>query len=203
MRSRSGSISAHDYLHPDWVDCIFCNTNEVVAKNSQRLIELFEATSFYDEGHQGRRISRKINGKVAYCLEPGDRYDWHSDTLMMTLDGTITNARGSRYWTQLTYVSEGNPIEIGNWHRGGNLLEYDMGTMNIPEPSEIIARFYPEPGKTVCFPSPFLHRVKPPVEQRRWAIVDFSAPRNFKKVSFEQIMKRYMNEDFRSELLSS
>jgi hypothetical protein len=166
------------------------------------LVETFEATSFHDEHHQGRRISRKVKGITAYCLEPGDRYDWHSDTLMMTLDGEVVNARGSRYWTELTYVSEGSPIEIGNWHRGGNLLEYDMGTMNIPEPSEIIARIHPEPGKYVCFPSPFIHRVKPPVETRRWAMVEFTAPQNYVKIDYMATMKRYLHEDFRSELIS-
>lgn len=203
MKSRSGSISVHEFILPEWEDCIFIEHNALIAKNAQRLIEMFEATAYHDEGHQGRRISRQIPKQTAYCLEPGDQYDWHSDTLMMTLDGDIVNARGDRYWTQLTYVSEANALEIGNWNSKGKLLEYDMGTMNIPEPSEVIARIAAKPGRVVTFPSPFLHRVQPPIEKRRWAIVNFDAPRGFKPVNYIELMKRYMNEDFRRKLLSS
>jgi hypothetical protein len=134
-------------------------------------------------------------------LEQGDVYDWHSDSFSFE-NRVLSNPRRGRYWTHIVYLTEGKPLEIGNWNRSGNLgADFDY-----PEPSETIATVYPTPGKTVSFPCFMVHRIQPTVDNKRWTFVDFvtrMAYNGFKQSDYLTFAKRYFNEDFRSELLSS
>jgi len=133
-------------------------------------------------------------------LEQGDVYDWHSDSFSFE-NRTLSNPRKGRYWTHIIYLTEGKPLEIGNWNPSGVLgADFDY-----PEPSEIIARIYPSPGKTVTFPCFMVHRIQPTVDNNRWTFVDFVTTMSyngFKQSEYIKLANRYFNENFRSELIS-
>jgi len=193
-------ISVLDFIHPDWQDCIFVSTNDLVKKSVKPLLKHIEANSFYDDDHQKRRICR-INGKTAILLSKGDTYGWHSDSFSFS-NRVLRNPRPGRYWTHIIYLTKGKPLEIGNWNPSG-ILGADF---DYPEPSSIIARIYPSPGKTVIFPCFMVHRIQPTVDNHRWTFVDFVTVMKYNTISSSEyitLAKRYFNEDFRSELLPS
>jgi len=200
MRSRSGLISVLDFIHPDWQDCIFVSTNNLVKKTVKPLLKHIEANSYSDPQHQDRIIC-DLNGKRAVLLEHGDVYDWHSDSFSFS-NRTLSNPRPGRYWTRIIYLTEGKPLEIGDWNSLGVLgADFDY-----PEPSNIIARIYPSPGKTITFPCFMVHRIQPTVDNDRWTFVDFVSVMKYNTINsseYTTLAKRYFNEDFRSELLSS
>jgi len=199
-RSRSGLISALDFIHPEWQDCIFVNTNALVKKKVKPLLKYIEANSFYDDDHQKRRICR-VNDKTAILLSAGDTYGWHSDSFSFT-NRYLENPRSNRYWTQIIYLTQGKPLELGNFNPQGDLNE----DFDYPTPNSIIATVYPEPGKTITFPCFMAHRIQPTVDNDRWTFVDFVSVMNYNTINSSEyinIAKRYFNEDFRSELLSS
>ena len=74
MRSRSGLISVLDFIHPDWQDCIFVSTNNLVKKTVKPLLKHIEANSYSDHQHQDRIIC-DLNGKRAVLLAAGDAYE--------------------------------------------------------------------------------------------------------------------------------
>ena len=200
MRSRSGLISVLDFIHPDWQDCIFVSTNNLVKKTVKPLLKHIEANSFYDNNHQKRRICR-VNGKTAILLSAGDTYGWHSDSFSFT-NRHLENPRPNRYWTQIIYLTEGKPLELGDFNSQGELNE----DFDYPTPKSIIATVYPEPGKTITFPCFMAHRIQPTVDNDRWTFVDFVSVMKYNTINSSEyvtIAKRYFNEDFRSELLSS
>lgn len=133
-------------------------------------------------------------------LEQGDVYDWHSDSFSFT-NRKLSNPRPARYWTTVIYLTEGKPLEIGNWNPSGKLC----ADFDYPEPSDIIAKIYPSPGKTVTFPCFMVHRIQPTVDNDRWTFVDFVSSMSYNSVKSKDYIKlanRYFNEDFRSQLLS-
>ena len=189
-----------DFIHPDWQDCIFVSTNNLVKKKIKPLLKYIEANSYSDPNHQGRIIC-DLNEKKAVLLEQGDVYDWHSDSFSFS-NRTLSNPRKGRYWTRIIYLTEGKPLEIGDWNPLG-ILGADF---DYPRPSNIIARIYPSPGKTVTFPCFMVHRIQPTVNNKRWTFVDFVSVMKYNTINSSEyinLAKRYFNENFRSELLSS
>lgn len=159
-----------------------------------------EANSFYDDQHQKRRICR-VNGKTAILLSAGDTYGWHSDSFSFT-DRRLANPRPNRYWTQIIYLTEGKPLELGDFNPHGDLNE----DFDYPTPMSIIATIHPKPGKTVTFPCFMAHRIQPTVDNDRWTFVDFVSVMKYNTLNsseYRKLAKRYFNESFRSELLSS
>ena len=189
-----------DEIDPKWQDCIFVNKNDFIAKSIKPLLKYIEANSYTDPHHQNRIIC-DLKGKKAVLLEQGDVYSWHSDSFSFN-QRILTNPRKGRYWTQIIYLTEGKPLEIGNWNPLGAL----GADFAYPEPSNIIARIYPSPGKTVTFPCFMVHRIQPTVDNKRWTFVDFMSIMKYNTINSSEyitLAKRYFNEDFRSELLSS
>jgi hypothetical protein len=188
-----------DEIDPKWQDCIFVNKNDFIAKSIKPLLKYIEANSYTDPHHQNRIIC-DLKGKKAVLLEQGDVYSWHSDSFSFN-QRILTNPRKGRYWTQIIYLTEGKPLEIGNWNPLGAL----GADFAYPEPSNIIARIYPSPGKTVTFPCFMVHRIQPTVDNKRWTFVDFMSIMKYNTINSSEyitLAKRYFNEDFRSELLS-
>jgi len=103
----------------------------------------------------------------------------------------------------MVYLTDGKPFELGNWNPTGDLeKETDF---SAPTPSDILARIYPKPGKTVLFPCFMVHRIQPIVDNYRWAFVDFVDTPNYShktKADLTYIFKRYFDEHTRSKLLS-
>lgn len=189
-----------DFVDTGWQDCIFVSTNNLVKKKIKPLLKYIEANSYCDPNHQGRIIC-DLNEKKAVLLEQGDVYDWHSDSFSFS-NRTLSNPRKGRYWTRIIYLTEGKPLEIGDWNPLG-ILGADF---DYPRPSNIIARIYPSPGKTVTFPCFMVHRIQPTVNNKRWTFVDFVSVMKYNTINSSEyitLAKRYFNEDFRSELLSS
>ena len=200
MKSKSGLTSAVDFIDSDWADSIIISDNLVIKENSEPLVKYLEAHAYSDPDHQDRIIC-DLQGKKAVLLEQGDVYHWHSDSFSFE-NRILSNPRRGRYWTHIIYLTEGRPLEIGNWNPKGNLgADFDY-----PEPSEVIARIYPSPGKTVVFPCFMVHRIQPTVDNNRWTFVDFVTTMNYNNTNsteYINLAKRYFNEDFRSQLLSS
>jgi len=193
-------MSAPDFIHPDWQDCINISNNILVQKHAESFLQLIKARSFFDEAHQGRRVA-KINNKTAILLSAGDSYGWHSDSFSFE-NRQLTNPRPNRFWTHIIYLTEGKPLEIGNWNPTGDLLE----DFSYPKPSEVLATIYPMPGKTITFPCFMVHRIQPTIDNDRWTFVDFVRTMNYNNINsteYSNLAKRYFNEHFRSELLSS
>ena len=97
--------------------------------------------------------------------------------------------------SQLTYLTDGQPFEIGDWNPLGERVE--QTEFSAPIPNTILARVHPMPGVTVVFPCFMVHRIKPVVNNRRWAIVSFIDNPNYKnmdKKTLQLIFKRYFNE---------
>ena len=189
-----------DFIDSKWQDCIFVDKNELVTKSIKLLLNHIEANSFFDNAHQRRRIC-KINGKTAILLSAGNTYGWHSDSFSFT-DRRLENPRPNRYWTQIIYLTEGKPLELGDFNSSGILNE----DFNYPTPKSIIATVYPTPGKTVTFPCFMAHRIQPTVDNDRWTFVDFVSVMKYNTINSSEyitLAKRYFNENFRSELLSS
>ena len=189
-----------DFIDSKWQDCIFIDKNDIVAKSVKSLLNYIKDNSFFDDNHQKRRIC-KVKDKTAILLSVGDTYDWHSDSFSFT-NRRLENPRPNRYWTQIIYLTEGKPLELGNFNSSGVLNE----DFDYPTPNSIIATVYPAPGKTVTFPCFMAHRIQPTVDNDRWSFVDFVSVMKYNTINSSEyitLAKRYFNENFRSELLSS
>ena len=187
------------FIDPEWRDCIEIGFNRKIADTSERIVKYCEehVTRY---GHQWRC---DFAGKVAILLKPGEGYEWHFDNMDFT-GGELNEARNNRYWTHIIYLTKGQPFEIGSWNpESSRVLETDF---SAPEPKKILARIYPEPGKSMMFPCFMVHRIRPVVDNRRWAFVDFVSSPNYMgktKQDLTNIFNRYFDEDTRSKLLSS
>jgi hypothetical protein len=188
-----------DFIDPEWLDCIHLDFNEAVAQSSTKIIKHCESNVI----RYGNQWRCDVAGKIAILLKPGEGYEWHFDNLDFT-KGILNHARKGRYWTHIIYLTEGKPLEIGTWNPdSARVLETDF---SAPEPKHIIARIYPEPGKTIVFPCFMVHRIQPIVDNHRWAFVDFVSTPNYKDKSakdLENIFNRYFDENSRNQLLSS
>ena len=56
--------------------------------------------------------------KKCSSLAAGDAYGWHSDSFSFT-NRHLDNPRPGRYWTQIIYLTEGKPLELGDWNSLG------------------------------------------------------------------------------------
>ena len=183
-----------DFIDPRWIDAIHIGFNNSIAKKAYKIVEYCEK-NYYNHGHQW---VCDFGGQKAILLKPGEGYEWHFDNMDYT-NGTLSCPRPNRYWSHLLYLTDGRPFEIGTWNPIGERVE--QTDFSAPEPTEIIARVYPIPGKTVVFPCFLVHRIKPIVFNRRWTIVSFIDNPNYmslNKKDLAQIYKRYFNEHNRN-----
>lgn len=187
-----------DFVAPDWADIIEIGYNDTVAKSATKLVDYCNK-NYYRYGHQWRC---DIKNKTAILLKPGEGYEWHFDNLDFA-ERRLTTSRPNRYWTHIIYLTEGKPFEIGSWNPKGTRVE--QTDFSAPEPEDILARVYPIPGKTLCFPCFMVHRIQPLVDNYRWAFVDFvNTPDygNKTKKDLKSAFNRYFDESTRSKLLS-
>ena len=183
-----------DFIDDEWVDAIDIGFNKTIANNAHKLVKQCEKNVKY-YGHQW---VANISNHTAILLKPGEGYEWHFDN-MDYINGILTCPRPSRYWSQLIYLTEGQPFEIGDWNPSGERVE--QTDFSAPIPNKVLARIYPIPGRTVVFPCFMVHRIKPIVNNRRWTIVSFiDSPsyKNMNKKTLELIYKRYFNEHNRN-----
>lgn len=179
-----------DYIDPEWADAVTVGFSESIAKSSTKLVD-YCSKNYTRYGHQWRC---DVADKVAILLKPGEGYEWHFDN-MDFINGVLSCPRPNRYWSQLTYLTDGQPFEIGDWNPLGERVE--QTEFSAPIPNKILARVHPKPGVTVVFPCFMVHRIRPVVINRRWAIVSFIDNPNYKKMNkktLELIFKRYFNE---------
>ena len=173
-----------DYIDSRWADAIEIGFNKSIAKNASKIVEECEKNIKYF-GHQWYA---DFAGYKAILLKPGEGYEWHFDN-MDYVAGVLSCPRPSRFWSQLTYLTEGQPLQIGDWNPLGERVE--QTEFSAPIPNKILARV------TVVFPCFMVHRIKPMVNNRRWTIVSFIDSPNYKKMNkktLELIYKRYFNE---------
>ena len=179
-----------DFIDEKWVDAISIRFNKTIAKNAKKIVEKCdrEVSNF---GHQWYA---NFAGYKAILLKPGEGYEWHFDN-MDYINGKLSCPRPKRYWSEIIYLTEGQPFQVGNWNPAGSRVEQTL--FSAPEPTEILATIYPIPGKVVVTPCFMVHRIKPLITKNRWSIVTFIDRPNYKdktKKDLEQIYKRYFNE---------
>lgn len=119
------------------------------------------------------RWSVQSKGFYAYCMEPHQFYDWHTDSFY------LNSHYNKRRWARIIYLSYGAPIEFGAWDwdcRSGKIDYLDTGGWPIPARVEHSVDVYP--GLEIRFPTFYLHRVPyvPTLTENRWAAVDLDAP---------------------------
>ena len=179
-----------DFVNSNWLDAISISFNETISKRANLLVEQCEKT-VRNYGHQW---VANIAGYTAILLKPGEGYEWHFDN-MDYVNGRLSCPRPNRYWSEIIYLTTGQPYEVGNWNPKGERVE--QTDFSAPSPTTILARIYPIPGKVVVTPCFMVHRIKPLVTENRWAIVTFIDNPNYKdktKKDLENIYKRYFNE---------
>lgn len=183
-----------DFIDPKWKYCIELTFNQQVYLASDYLIEKAEK---HVEWYGNQWVSKFLPNGICILLKPGDQYDWHFDNLDYT-DGIVSVPRPDRYWTEVIYLNEGTPLEIGTWSPNKNRVwETEF---SAPVPDQIIARVYPSPGKVVRFPCFMVHRIVPPVTNRRWTIttfIDSAKYASFTKKDLTKAFKEYFAEDAR------
>ena len=192
-------MANQDYIDEKWQDAIEIGFNDKIAKSADKIVKYCN-DNVIRYGHQWRC---NFAGKCAILLKPGEGYEWHFDNLDFA-DQKLTTSRPSRYWTHIIYLTEGQPFEIGSWSPNSDRVE--QTDFSAPEPKEILIRIYPKPGKTALFPCFMVHRIKPVVNNFRWAFVDFVNTPNYStksKRDLTNLFNRYFDEDTRSQLLSS
>ena len=172
-----------------FIDISFNNT---IKNSAEKIIERAEErVKWYGNQWAANDV---VKGGVCILLKPGDLYDWHFDNMDFS-EGKLTCPRPTRYWTQVIYLTEGTPLEIGNWNPKANRVwETEF---SAPVPSKTLATIFPTPGKIVQFPCYMVHRIKPPVTNRRWTITTFVDQPNYKsltKKNLEKGYKWYFNE---------
>ncbi len=187
------------FIDPQWKSAVTLGYNETIAKNAKKIVNYCENNYIY-HGHQWRC---DVAGKIAILLKPGEGYEWHFDNLDFA-DRRLTTSRPQRFWTHIIYLTDGKPFEIGSWSPQGDRVE--QTDFSAPEPETILARIYPQPGLSVCFPCFMVHRIQPVVDNRRWAFVDFINTPDYldnSKKDLKMLFNRYFDENTRRQLLSS
>tara|TARA_B100000686_G_C16660977_1_gene900929 strand:- start:534 stop:1085 length:552 start_codon:yes stop_codon:yes gene_type:complete len=180
-----------DYINGDWLNSISINFNKTIAKNAEKIIKKCEP-KIRNFGHQWYA---NFAGYKVILLKPGEGYEWHFDN-MNYINGELSCPRPERYWSEIIYLSDGQPFQVGNWNPNGERVE--QTEFSAPEPTEILATIYPEPGKVVITPCFMVHRIKPMITKNRWAIVTFIDNPYYKdktKKDLENTYKRYFNVD--------
>ena len=186
------------FVDSRWKSAVTLGYNETIAKNAKKIVNYCE-NNYILHGHQWRC---DVAGKIAILLKPGEGYEWHFDNLDYA-DKRLTTSRPKRFWTHIIYLTEGKPFEIGSWSPKGSRVE--QTDFSAPEPETILARIYPKPGLSVCFPCFMVHRIQPVVDNRRWAFVDFIDTPDYldnSKKDLKILFNRYFDEDTRRQLLS-
>ena len=179
-----------DFIDSAWTDAIGITFNDAIAKNAGKIVKECERTVKY-YGHQW---VADFAGYKAILLKPGEGYEWHFDN-MDYVNGKLSCPRPERYWSEIIYLTDGQPYQVGNWNPKGKRVE--QTDFSAPEPTKILATIYPTPGKVVITPCFMVHRIKPLVTKHRWAIVTFINHPYYKdktKKNLESVYKRYFSE---------
>ena len=140
-------------LEGDWPRLVeWCEKNRVIDPNINRW-----------SVHQG--------SFYAYCMEPDQFYDWHTDSFY------LNSFYNKRHWARIIYLSHGAPIQFGRWDwscKNGVIPYLDTGGWPIPDKVEHSVDVYP--GLEIRFPTFYLHRVPyvPTITTNRWAVVDLN-----------------------------
>lgn len=181
-----------DFIASEWQFCIKLDYSESIAKSAEKIIEKAESCV---EWYGNQWVAKFLPTGICILLKPGEQYDWHFDNLDYT-DGVLSVPRPNRYWTEVIYLNEGTPLEVGTWSPKENRVwETEF---SAPVPQDIIAKVYPKPGKIIRFPCFMVHRIVPPVENRRWTITTFVDKIKYKDFSQKDLTKgfeRYFAKD--------
>ena len=181
-----------DFIDPAWDFCIKKDFNETIAKSANKIIKKAESKVVW---YGNQWVSKFLPTGACILLQPGEMYDWHFDNLDYT-NGILSVPRPGRYWTEVIYLNEGSPLEIGTWSpKSDRVWETEF---SAPVPDKILARVFPEPGKIIIFPCYMVHRIKPPITNRRWTITTFVDSIQYKNLSKKDLssgFKKYFAQD--------
>lgn len=193
-------LKMNDFIHDDWSDCVITYENPKIVKNLDKLLEELKDNIFDDPKRPHRTMSKL--GEVVVMIHNKQIENWHSDSVYYR-DGKLSTHDRKRYWSKITYLTEGSALSLGNWNPSGFFKEdrWPDPDWHLPYPDEILATIYPSPGKTVLFPAFMNHRVEPPMTKDRWTLVEFNSVLEYKNLvenskQYEELAKRYFREHY-------
>lgn len=142
-----------------------------ISGNWPKIVQWCESNRVHDSSIN--RWSASSGSFFAYCMEPEQFYDWHTDSFY------LNSHHNKRRWARIIYLTHGAPIEFGAWDwsaKNGIIPYLDTGGWPIPDQVEHRVDVYP--GLEIRFPTFYLHRVPyvPSIRSNRWAVVDLDCP---------------------------
>jgi len=153
-----------DFIKEGWEEFVNIDFSRQVAENADIIVkECEKKVEYYGE----QWIANVIPSVTCILIKPGDTYKWHFDNLNWE-NNKLTMPRTSRFFSEITYLTTGSPLQIGNFN--GLSKRVYQTEFSAPVPTEILAEIYPVAGKRVTFPSFMVHQVVNPTSNR-WAIV--------------------------------
>lgn len=172
-----------DFIKEGWEDFVKLDFSRQVAQNADKIIKECESNVEY---YQEQWVANVLPYANCILIKAGEAYQWHFDNLNWK-NGQLTMPRNNRYYSEITYLTDGTPLQIGNFNASNDRVY--QTEFSAPRPTDIIAEIWPEPGKRVIFPSFVVHRVISPTKDR-WAIVRWIDTYENKN-SYASLWKRY------------
>lgn len=194
----------NDFIDPTWEKYIKVSYSEALKNNASSIVSHLEKNKILDyKKIDGTKISSiKIGNSTFVYLPNNESYDWHSDSACTDLKSNKLTIQYHRFWIRLSYLTEGNPLEIGNWNSTGTIIGRDR--YKIRKPNILIARIFPKPGKIVIFPSMMIHRVNTDTSNKkiinRWVMREFFETHNvflnLSTIEIKDLYKKYFGNDY-------
>ena len=184
----------NNFIHKDYRFCVKVEYNNSIKNSAKKMIESLER---HTVEHENQFVSG-LPGMTAHAIKltPEKSYNWHFDNCNWNFSKKkVVFTEHKRSWTHIIYLTEGAPLELGNFNFDEDI---SVDTMwSAPEPTEIIARINPQPGLGVIFPGFIAHRVHPDITGTRWCLVEFHTNltyKDFYKSTYNKAKEIYFNE---------
>ena len=183
-----------DIINPSYEFCIKLKQIPGIAKKADEMIDMLDRHKI-DKNNQ---ITAGLPGLSMHAIKltPEKHYDWHFDNCDWDFGKKIIKfTNHNRYWTHLIYLTDGAHLELG-------ALNFDEKVAvetqwSAPPTNKIIAKIYPQPGKSIIFPSFIAHRVHPNITKERWSLTEFVTRvdyEGFTQETYNKAKELYFNE---------
>jgi len=164
-----------------------------IAKKASAMIEMLNRHT----KAENNQVTAGFNGFSMHAIKltPEKHYDWHFDNCDWDFDTKKIRYSHGRYWTHLIYLTDGAHLELGALNIDKEVAVETK--WSAPPTDKIIAKIYPEPGKSIIFPSFIAHRVHPHITKDRWTLSEFITRvdyEGFTQETYDKAKELYYNE---------
>ena len=168
---------------------------KVIARQGQ--VSFFSYTSVENIKAENNQVTAGFSGLSMHAIKltPEKHYDWHFDNCDWDFETKKINYSHGRYWTHLIYLTDGAHLELGALNIDKKVAVETK--WSAPPTDKIIAKIYPEPGKSIIFPSFMAHRVHPHITKDRWTLSEFITRvdyEGFTQETYDKAKELYYNE---------